>query len=1241
MKTVSVSGTATTVSFFEDDTIETVRQQVALVMNSHPDRLFIEVNETFPKDYYENPKHWTALFLRMSFDGKRISEDMFRTYLQEKRMLSEIAAREITLSEWEMRIEELRPLFAPEGDFSEWRVLGVHTPFVMPIPPIDLPELKPVLIPQPKRNALFESFHGEISEIRGTELPTNASQTIIRNYFPYLKEDTPINIESFRDNITRSHNQIEKLLNIDVPKHERTAILKARWYIPMISTLFNIPSVRFEQIFYGLTVSENTPYVGYFTSKTDVVRHKFFVKDPKNKVPVLDVPMWKSWLANTQPQRKIPTLLFYNGKSKHNFNRIAVTPKDIIVSTFREKDSTETLEDLKKTVDEWMLSLDALIPFLVPADIAPNRWELSEISAVAVYEAKITEFDMRRFPCVQSVFSYDKERELFRFLRTDSNDFSPIEIRAYQFLSEATTEPTPELLAKELIIGLDDAKAIMDKIANLDEDFDIEKIIKEYPVIKFSTNEVLITFVSNLDRVLHYADVLRYILTEQKDSEALNEVCPRRTEVVEAAVAVPIQKVEDFEVDEDLMAALEMDIQEEEEQVIEQPPEAETEAPKIKIKDAKKNKTYSYFNERLRKFDPSIPKDYAKKCEKPMQVVVITPERKNKIGKYYNYTGQEELEIEGPSGKGIAICPPYWCMRDEIPLREDQLVNDNQCPVCGGKIRRTDDENIEEYTIIQRNLTAKYPRFKKNTKLPCCYTELKTADVIQKETKDEFYILNSTHIGPLRLAFLPPDFLGIKPDYDKSVSKGRIVEEKADMFRIGIGRPSKTLPIMLGKTDKKIPTPAEAPEKLKACSFFLTWKDTNVEGNNLVERIINSIDKAYTEGTMDVIDELEYVSLVLDTRVFRVVKNQVVCGFWSELLSAKSRTILITETGDVIGKVQRQKGANQRTKSKFNYDIDITHEPELYNKLNELNSRACSSSIPILSDAIKELQARGVTAYESILDPFGRVQALFVPKQFLFPIRPVYDETQPSKRSGYADIKTEELPVSSKYLNESLHPGYKPVEHLKNYSKNLVVEVLLESGFRVPLQPYEDEEIDFTAKEIIDTVRRIGENVLVEGEPNKKDIKLAEQISYGEEVFQFLLFSLSKDVQKEEYTELRNSIVDGKSDLYKALDSWIKSEAYWDDTENPIQFLNKVRTPCGQLLKDSCDKSSLCGWHSGSCKIKIKNTYIEKSALLRRLVKTLKENAKQRSLVLDERLSPFFSTVLYMEMPNELITTEV
>jgi hypothetical protein len=58
------------------------------------------------------------------------------------------------------------------------------------------------------------------------------------------------------------------------------------------------------------------------------------------------------------------------------------------------------------------------------------------------------------------------------------------------------------------------------------------------------------------------------------------------------------------------------------------------------------------------------------------------------------------------------------------------------------------------------------------------------------------------------------------------------------------------------------------------------------------------------------------------------------------------------------------------------------------------------------------------------------------------------------------------------------------------------------------------------------------------------------------------------------------------------------------------------------------------------CKIRVKPV-VETAMLLRRIVKTLRENDKQRALVLDGRMSPFFSTMLYLEMPHELITTTI
>lgn len=306
MKTVPVSGTVLPVRFYEDDTIDTVRQIVALHVNSHPDRLFIEVKASLSKEYYAtNPIHWTNLFLRLSLDGKRISQDRMRVYLEQIRVGTGVSPRDITREEWEDHAEDLLPLFDPATDFEEWRILGVdevHS-FVMPLPPQDIPNLPASVRPIPQTQSLYETLHPyEVTEIRVTPVSSGATPTVILNYYPRMRSDTPNNLENLRVSIESSQAQLQKLLDLDTPKHETVSIVRAKWYIPLVSTEFTAPRTRFEQIFYGLTVSPETPYIGYFTAKTETIRHKFFCTDPKEKKPLLDTSMWKGWFNNTQPQ---------------------------------------------------------------------------------------------------------------------------------------------------------------------------------------------------------------------------------------------------------------------------------------------------------------------------------------------------------------------------------------------------------------------------------------------------------------------------------------------------------------------------------------------------------------------------------------------------------------------------------------------------------------------------------------------------------------------------------------------------------------------------------------------------------------------------------------------------------------------------------------------------------------------------------------------------------------------------
>lgn len=1293
MLSVSVSGTLLPVRFYPDDTIETVRQVVALHMKSHPDRLFMEVKTTLPKDYYAtNPVHWTNLFLRLSLDGKRIPVERMKVYLEQIRVGTGVSPRDIPRDEWEDHPEDLRPIYDPATDFDEWRVLGVddvHS-FVLPLPPRDVLGVPASVRPIPQTQSLYETLHPyPVTEIRATPVPDKPTTNVLLNYYPRLSPDTPKDIEPLRKSIEASQDQLQKLLALDKPVPEKVSIVRAKWYIPLISTEIVAPRTRFEQIFYGMTVSPETPYIGYFTAKTETMRHKFFCPNPKQKAPLLDVSMWKGWFSNTQPQRRLPTLLLYRGTSRTSFDRIAITDRDITVDVRREKDSTETLDDLKTSTLQWILTMDALVPFVVQSDLGASRWELSDLSLVATYakEVRITNEGMLRFPCLQTIFGL--QNDTFRLLRADhtSDDITPRELQALQVLNQDDAVPTPEYLADQLRIPIDEAATLLTSVRERAEELNLEKSLRAYPTIKFGYKDVLLKFVTNVERTLNYVSILRHVLTS--NAKSVDKVCQKRMEIVRQTVAIPQQEIQlegELAADDEFNALLGFG---------EEPPSvldevaaivAPAPAPKKSKIQSRAVGTYNYFNSRLQKFDPDTfdKSVYPGKCDKPKQAVVLTETaakdyvvtetdlakskadgRVPESTTLETYRELSRLEITNPKGeKGVVVCPPYWCMRDEIPLREDELVTGDDgelhCPVCDGKVRTNDSLDVLEYSVIKRDGNAKFPDYIKavstinKQRIPCCFqTPRPLSEVMTTTSEEATYVLDSAtpNVPSLRFAYVSTDLadrLGLTTTYATSVKKGRLGSDEADFFRVGLGRPSKTLPVMLN--DKTpILRPRDAPENVKKCSFFRTWKGRGV-GDTQMDRILSSIDGAYQRGELGMLEELEYVTTFLKCEVIRVdiETSQVMCGFWAD--SATSRTICLVGTA-VLARVARVK---EKRSFKTEYTVDL-RKPVFKTTLpilRERHAQACAVNVPVFEDAIRELQATNQSTYEVILDPFNRIQALFVPKVILLPIHPT--NTTPDKgvpvRDGYSEIRDDELPegdTARAFLAETKHAKFKVQSELQNVDGK-VVELELTSGFRVPIVP-EESDASSLPKEVIQTVRGVGEDVLVEAEPNAADLKIAQDTTYASEIYEFLMMSLSESIRTDAdgaildptYNVLRNAIVNRGAALYKELGKWFKAEAYEDTTKSPVEFVSKVRTPCGQLTdKETCTKSSLCGWHKGTCKIRVKPV-VDKDEVLKRMAKTLRDNDKQRALVLDGRMSPFFSTVLYLELPNELITTSI
>jgi hypothetical protein len=215
--------------------------------------------------------------------------------------------------------------------------------------------------------------------------------------------------------------------------------------------------------------------------------------------------------------------------------------------------------------------------------------------------------------------------------------------------------------------------------------------------------------------------------------------------------------------------------------------------------------------------------------------------------------------------------------------------------------------------------------------------------------------------------------------------------------------------------------------------------------------------------------------------------------------------------------------------------------------------------------------------------------------------------------------------------------GYAYLQSIHDSSGNRV-EILTKSGLRIPVVPSKEEGEPL---DIIASVLKDGESQLVFGEPNPADIRTYKEISYSSELFEFLLFQLSKDIKKEEYSELREQIKNAKvKTLEPLLKSWFTETTHFVNIAEPTDFISKVRSPCGQYKsKDTCDTGRMCAWNAGKCQIEVRST-VSNSKLFIRLLNVLTENPKQRAVVLDGRSTPFFSTVLYMELPTEVILTD-
>ena len=1285
------------VSFFEDDSIEIVRQQISKSVDVHPDRLFILVILHVKSDYYKKDRRrWESLFERLSYNSEPLEKESFQEYqLVYRSPNTSVAFSPMDKTEWMSIPESLQTLYEPESDFNEYRILGVEEKYsyVLPLSSTNphVSHIPATRLPVPQNTSLFSSFYS-IKDIKGfVVLPyTDTFESSTLAYYPLLRANTPSRLTDETINLlTKNSTLLGKILDLKAPEPEVVSIIRTRFYIPWVETDFGSAiRTRFEQILYGLTVSKKTPYIGLFTSKDQVSRHKFYVEDSNDKKPFLEMPMWNTWWNLTKPSRNKPTLLLYRGKSKHHFDRIAITSVDMVLSTHRPEGNTESLEDLKTQMSEWISTLDGIVPFLDPLDIEVEKWELQDMSYVAKYSSKLEDFDLLRFNCISNIFDIsDKTKSQFSLLRTDhENDgLSAVEVKILSMMKEGSI--TSEKVSEELSISISDARnLILDVETRLEEEPRLgQKSFRGYPNLRVGPDFVIVSSINELSLSLKYTNLLRYILSNP-DSSDIDTICPKRMErVVADTSVVPTTNLEiDSALAEeysDLFGYLEQeeDIKEETISIAES-----TETTQRISTDQKQGTIYNYFKNRLQQFDPETfdpsGSQYPKKCEQKHQPIILSTSDQRRVSNTSydpsTYAKDDQLvKLENPDG--TVVCPEYWCMRDQIPLQESQLIIEGdilKCPVCKGKLQTRSSDDPREFPLVKRETGFVFPGFvdyksPKNQKpMPCCFkkSRAKKNEKTEKENEDKYYILGETKssLKQGRIAFLSKSLvtsLQIKEKYEGlEGSTRRLQGGMSGFFRVGLGNPSESLASFL-KLKTKIPLPRESIDTVLKCSFLRTWKypgTSHLESitNSLkkfpehsedLARLISGIDEAYEKKSLSQLEELEYSALALQCDVFRIhmATNTLGCMFYVPIVRPRKRGIIILQNNDELDILSHA----TRLSRGFEFNANVFENPfkkETYVELETLRNESCKTEIPSYVDALNVMKEIEVDDYSIILDPYGRGQGFYVPAKLILPFQSsIIPDVSQSKLSGYKDIQS--LPSYQDTLDllekaKKISKGFAYKEDLYN-SNQQKVEILLESGLRIPIQPIKIEKQE-ESSEVIESLNTIGEQKLVFGSPSESLKNSQKEISYFSEVYEFLLFQLTKDLESD-YKQLRLSLQEispNRTEVEPELQEWFNITIQFIDIKHPSAFITKIRTPCGQFTSESTCSGNLCGWDesNGKCRIQIKNS-LKKETLFHRILSSLLENTKIRSMVLDGRSTPFFSTILYLELPHELIVTDM
>jgi len=229
------------ISFFKDDTINVVRQQIAKTVDIHQDRLFVMVALKLQADYYSaDSRNWETLFNRISLNGMPIEKEAFYAYCESRGVT--VPFKKLDREEWMSKPSFLQAIYDPGSAFEELRIFGVETEkaYALPFKTFDTQtanRIPTAQYPIPEEGRLFVSLYPELKISRF--VVKEYEQGAEGPYFPLVRASTPQRLTDGQIiALDAQTKHLNDLLSLDPPQEKEVHIMRIAWRAEFVDTDF-------------------------------------------------------------------------------------------------------------------------------------------------------------------------------------------------------------------------------------------------------------------------------------------------------------------------------------------------------------------------------------------------------------------------------------------------------------------------------------------------------------------------------------------------------------------------------------------------------------------------------------------------------------------------------------------------------------------------------------------------------------------------------------------------------------------------------------------------------------------------------------------------------------------------------------------------------------------------------------------------------------------------------------------